>query len=231
IVRASALDHVLDDAATMPPDLGLFIPRTRRMHPAITAFTSEVFYDGRLDGIEGLGHQEVLCEGPFAGAGLRTVEVSHEGNANSSPEEAGTVAVIVDGLLGCRWRDMREEEREIGADEILVVTPFNAQLREIVRELDGAGHPQVRVGTVDKFQGRQAPVVIYSMASSSAEEAPRGLAFLYDLNRLNVATSRARCIAILVASPDLVRVFGKTPEQMRLANALCRLRELAEGEI
>jgi predicted RecB family nuclease len=227
ILRASSLEHILGDSATMPPDLGLFIPKTRRMHPAITAFTSEVFYDGRLAGIEGLEQQEVLCGEPLAGAGLRVAEVEHQGNANSSPEEAAKVAEIVSELVGCRWRDMEQAEREIGMDDVLVVTPFNAQLREIARALGRAGHPGVKVGTVDMFQGREAPVVIYSTASSSAEEAPRGMEFLYNLNRLNVATSRARCMAILVASPDLVRVFARTPQQMALANALCRLWDLA----
>jgi superfamily I DNA and/or RNA helicase len=83
------------------------------------------------------------------------------------------------------------------------------------------------VGTVDKFQGQEAPVVIYTMASSSPEDAPRGMEFLYSLNRLNVATSRARCLAILVASPRLYEAECRSPAQMKLANALCRYREMA----
>jgi uncharacterized protein len=106
-------------------------------------------------------------------------------------------------------------------DHILVVTPFNAQIRAIHDAIAGTGYDGLRAGTVDKFQGRQAPVVIYSMATSSADDAPRGMEFLYDLHRLNVATSRARAMAIIVASPDLVRVFCKTTHQMTLANALC----------
>lgn len=223
----SALEHILDGAATMPNDLGLFIPLTRRMHPDITRFTSEVFYDGRLSGIEGLDRQAVLCDGLFVGSGLRVVEVLHEGNSNSSPEEAAEVVAILRELTRCRWRDSEGTEHGVDTKDVMIVTPFNAQIREIKDALDEAGLGEVNVGTVDKFQGRQAPVVVYSMASSSPEDAPRGLEFLYDLHRLNVATSRAQCLAIVVRSPDLVRVFAKTPRQMELANALCRLRELS----
>lgn len=224
---ASALGHVLGDHDTMPNDRGLFIQRTRRMHPDVCRFTSEVFYDGRLSGIEGLERQAVLGSGRFSGAGLRIVEVEHEGNANASPEEAAEVAEVVRDVLSRRWRDQRGAEHQIGPADVLVVTPFNSQIREIEEALELADHADVSIGTVDKFQGRQAPVVIYSMASSSPEEAPRGMEFLYDLHRLNVATSRAKCLAIIVASPELVRVFCRTPHQMHLANALCRSWELA----
>jgi uncharacterized protein len=111
--------------------------------------------------------------------------------------------------------------------DVMVVTPFNAQIRQLHDAFDEARISGVQVGTVDKFQGRQAPVVIYSMASSSADDAPRGLEFLFDRRRLNVATSRAKALAIVVASPNLFRVFGKTPRQMQLVNAFCRFREYA----
>lgn len=224
----SALEHVLGDSATMPPDRGLFIERTRRMHPDICRFTSEVFYEGRLGPIEGLERQVVLGPGRFTGSGLRAVAVEHTGNSNASEEEALAVAELVAELRGQRWVDADGTERPIGSDAILVVTPFNAQIREIEEALVRTSVSGVRVGTVDKFQGQQAPVVIYSMATSSAEEAPRGMEFLYDLHRLNVATSRAQAMAILVASPDLTRVLCRTPRQMVLANALCRALELAE---
>ena len=138
-------------------------------------------------------------------------------------------------LLGDDLEARREQlratlpiRRVIGPDDILVVTPYNAQIREIEAALIGGRHAEPRVGTVDKFQGRQAPVVIYSMATSSADEAPRGLEFLYDPHRLNVATSRAKAMAIIVASPDLVRVSCRTPRQMLLANALCRAWESSQ---
>src|SRR5205814_7897079 len=113
--------------------------------------------------------------------------------------------------------------RRITATEILIVSPYNAQVRAIEAALAVEGLTGARVGTVDKFQGREAPVVIYSMATSSADDAPRGMEFLYDLHRLNVATSRARAVSVIVASPELERVQCKTSTQFRLANAMCRI--------
>jgi uncharacterized protein len=212
----------------MPETLGLFLDKTRRMHPDITDFTSEVFYDGRLSGIDGLENQLIRGDGPLVGAGVRIVEVLHEGNSNSSPEEAVEVARITSRLLGTEFCDEDLNTRAMEPSNVMVVTPFNAQIRQLHDAFDEAGIAGVRVGTVDKFQGRQAPAVIYSMAASSAETAPRGLEFLFDLRRLNVATSRAKALAIVVASPSLFRVFGKTPRQMQLMNALCRLKEMAK---
>jgi predicted RecB family nuclease len=165
---------------------------------------------------------------PLRGAGLRIVEVPHEGNTNASPEEAAAVVGLVRDLLGRQWRDRGGAVHPIGPGDVLVITPYNAQVRMIRDALAAAGCPSaVRVGTVDKFQGREAPVAIYSMATSSGDEAPRGLEFLYDHRRLNVATSRAKAMAIIVASPRLVQVSCRTPRQMLLVNALCRAWESA----
>lgn len=224
----SALEHILKERATMPPEAGLLIDRTWRMHPAICSFTSEVFYDGKLGWIDGLEHQALVGDGEYSGAGIRVVEVAHTGNTDDSREEALAVAGIVKGLLGCRWQDHTKTTQEVTGGSILIVTPYNAQVREIEQALSDVGCRGVGVGTVDKFQGREAPIIIYSLATSSADYAPRGMEFLYDLRRLNVAISRARAMAILVASPDLVRVYCKTPRQMRLANALCRAWEPAD---
>ena len=222
---ASALGHILGERATMPEGAGLLLDQTYRMHPDLCRYTSEVFYDGKLRGVEGLGRQEILGQGPCSGSGLRVVQVAHEGNTNASPEEAGEVARLAELLAGCSWRDRDGAVRPVGGDGILVVTPYNAQIRAIQGALADRGLTGLRVGTVDKFQGREAPVVIYSMATSSADEASRGLEFLYDRHRLNVATSRARAMAIIVASPDLIRVSCRTPHQMTLVNALCRAWE------
>ena len=222
---ASALGHILGERATMPEGAGLLLDQTYRMHPDLCRYTSEVFYDGKLHGVDGLGRQEILGAGSFSGSGLRVVEVAHEGNTNASPEEAGEVARLGELLAGCSWRDRDGAVRPVGRDGILVVTPYNAQIRAIQDALAARGLTGFRVGTVDKFQGREAPVVIYSMATSSADEAPRGLEFVYDGHRLNVATSRARAMAIIVASPDLIRVSCRTPHQMTLVNALCQAWE------
>ncbi len=217
----SALEHILGDRATMPPDVGLLIDKTWRMHPELCRFTSETFYDGKLTAMPDLARQEIVGDSPLPGAGMRVIEVPHEGNTNASPEEAAVVAELVRDLLGREWRNLSGELSAIGVEQIMVVTPYNAQIRAIQSAAVGAGLSGLQVGTVDKFQGREAPVVIYSMATSSADDAPRGMEFLYDLHRLNVATSRARALAVIVASPDLVRVSCQTPRQMRLANALC----------
>ena len=221
---ASALGHLLGEEKTIPPDRGLFLGQTWRMHPEICRFTSEQFYEDRLRVRPGLERQAVLS-GPLPGAGLRLVPVEHEGNQRESPEEADRIASLVDGLLDAAfWTDADGVGRRITPRDILIVAPYNAQVNLLNRVLDG----RARVGTVDKFQGQEAPVVFYSLATSTPEAAPRGMDFLYSLNRLNVATSRARCLAVVVASPELFFPECKTPHQMRLANAFCRFRELAE---
>jgi predicted RecB family nuclease len=225
---ASALEHILGERATMPTDAGLLLDRTWRMHPQLCRYTSEVFYDGKLTWADGLSNQEILGEVPFYGSGLRIIEVPHQGNTNASPEEASVVARLVGELVGRGWCDKDGRQRVIGPDDVLVVTPYNAQIREIEGALARGRHAGPRVGTVDKFQGREAPVVIYSLATSSSDDAPRGLEFIYDPHRLNVATSRAKAMAIIVASPDLVRVFCRTTRQMVLVNALCRTWESGE---
>jgi predicted RecB family nuclease len=222
--EASALGHVLGQDSTIPADRGLFLERTRRLHPDLCRFTSEAFYEGRLESIEGLEIQDLAAHGALTGTGVRYVPATHAGNRSESSEEAELIAVLLRGLVDGRaiWTDKEGERHPVTWDDVLVVAPYNAQVAEIGRRL-----PAARIGTVDKFQGQEAPVSIYSMTTSSPEEAPRGMEFLYSLNRLNVATSRARCLATVVASPALVRVRARTPRQMRLANALCRFLELA----
>jgi uncharacterized protein len=211
----------------MPPTRGLFLERTWRLHPDLCAFTSEVFYDGRLEPVPQLSAQRLEAREPLVdGTGPRQLGVTTVGADNDSPEEADAVAAlaraVVDG--GSTWTNEHGVVHAIGWDDVLIVSPYNAQVGEIRRRLP----PEARVGTVDKFQGQEAPLSIYSMATSSPELAPRGMDFLYSRHRLNVATSRARGVAIVVASPDLFRVRARTPEQMRLANAFCRFAELAE---
>lgn len=227
-VNASALQHLLGEFKTIPADRGIFIPTTRRLAPSICAFTSELFYEGRLSSEPGRDRQQ-LTGNPFSGSGLWVVEVNHDGNRNASDDEVEAVANIATALTapGSLWIDEYGVSTQMTGGQILVVSPYNAQVSRLDARLRDAG---ISVGTVDKFQGQEAPVVIYSMATSRPEDAPRGLEFLYSLNRLNVATSRAQCAVILVASPYLFVPDCSTPRQMKLANALCRYRELAYGE-
>jgi uncharacterized protein len=228
----SALGHVLGDAAVMPPDRGLFLTETWRLHPDLCGFTSEVFYEGQLTSRPSLVRQALSGTWPADGTGVRWVSVPHAGNATEAPEEADAVTAIVRALLegDASWTDRKGVEQAVTLADIVIVAPYNAHVDRITATLAEAGYAGARVGTVDKFQGQEAPISIYAMGSSSAEEAPRGLDFLYSRNRLNVATSRARCAAIVVASPALVRVQCHSPRQMRLANALCRLVEVAREQ-
>src|SRR5205807_3437661 len=141
--------------------------------------------------------------------------------------EVEAVDWIVTTLLasGSAWVDESGKDHQIAGCDILVVAPFNAHVGRLAERLEARG---VGVGTVDKFQGQEAPVVIYSMATSSPEDAPRGLEFLYSLNRFNVATSRARCAVILVSNPRLFEPECQTPRQMKLANVLCRFLEMTQ---
>ena len=223
-VDRSALAHVLDGRATIAADRGLFLETTWRLHPALCRFTSEVFYDDRLESEGHLGIQTLDAPEPARGVGPRLVGVPTEGFDNESPVEAEAVAELAGAIAaGGRWVDQDGVERPVGWKDILIVAPYNAQVGAIKRLLPA----EARVGTVDKFQGQEAPISLYSMTTSTPENAPRGMDFLYSRNRLNVATSRARCIAVVVASPALLRVRARTPAQMRLANALCRFAEMA----
>ena len=224
----SALGHVLGANATMPPTRGLFLETTWRLHPSLCAFTSDAFYDNRLEPEAHLVVQRLRSDLPLAnGVGPRLLEVASQGADNESPLEAATVAEVARDLIdgGATWVDELGETRPVSWSEILIVAPYNAQVGAIRRLLP----PEARVGTVDKFQGQEAPISIYSLTTSSPELAPRGMDFLYSRHRLNVATSRARCVAVVAASPDLLRVRARTPGQMRLANAFCRFVEFADG--
>lgn len=224
----AALVHVLGkDCATLAGHQGLFLDRTWRLHPSICAFTSELYYEGRLGSIGELARQRLEGDTPFAGAGLFFVEVPHEGNQSRSNEELDAVARIVRHLLvQTQWTDQEGRTRSLEPSDVLVVAPYNAQVSALRRTLTPLG--VTRVGTVDKFQGQEAPIVIYSCTASSPRDAPRGMAFLYDPHRFNVATSRARGTVIVVASPALFEPDCRTPEQMRWANGLCRYREVAQ---
>ncbi|HEY7738847.1 MAG TPA: TM0106 family RecB-like putative nuclease [Candidatus Limnocylindria bacterium] len=221
----SALAHLLDDASTMPDHLGLFLETTWRLHPDLCDYTSEVFYEDRLEPEAHLAVQALNGPIPTRGTGARLLTVDHAHNDNDSVEEAETVERMARGLVegGATWVDQDGVEHPVTWNEVLIVAAYNAQVGEIRRRLPAAA----RVGTVDKFQGQEAPISIYSMASSSADDAPRGMNFLYSGHRLNVATSRARCVALIVASPQLFRVRARTPDQMRLANAFARFAERA----
>jgi uncharacterized protein len=220
----SGLEHLLAGERTIATHKGLFLGKTWRLHPALCLFTSEAFYDGRLNSRDGLENQTIEGHPWLHKSGLLFVPVTHEGNQNTSPEEVEAVVKLVDSFMTSKvsWVNDLGDKRPILLSDILVVAPYNAQVAELRAKI-----PNGRIGTVDKFQGQQAPVVVYSLTTSSPEDAPRGMEFIYSLNRLNVATSRAQAVVIVVASPRLLEPECRSPRQMQLANALCRYVELA----
>ncbi|PYQ49137.1 MAG: nuclease [Acidobacteria bacterium] len=224
----SALEHVLAGRATIPDDEGLFLRETWRLHPDLCRFTSDVFYEGRLESHFTTFRQRLL-EGSRlgGGAGVAYLPVPHRGNGARSCEEARVCADLVGELLRCEWIDQHGERGLLRADEILVVAPYNAHVAQVAGAIRAQAGIRARVGTVDKFQGQEGAVAIFSMATSTAEDAPRAMDFLYSLNRLNVATSRARCVAVLVCSPELLQAHCRRPEEMRMLSAFCRLAEMA----
>jgi uncharacterized protein len=203
----------------------VLLETTWRMHPAVCEFVSRTMYDGRLHPVAGCELQTVESPG-LAGVGLRMLEVPHADNRQTAPEEAERIAGELASLLaGGRWRDRRGEWHELTLQDILVVAPYNAQVRCLKDKLPAGA----RVGTVDKFQGQQAPVVFFSMTSSSGDDIPRGMDFLFSRNRLNVAVSRAQALSVVVCSPRLKRARCSGVEQMRLVNMLCRFGESASA--
>jgi predicted RecB family nuclease len=222
----SGLAHLLDGRRTINEEQGLFLALTWRLNPSICSFTSELFYEGRLSTLDGLERQTIEAPAPFAGAGLWFVPVVHEGNRSYSTVEIECVAMIVELLTrsGSSWIDRHGRQQALAITDIMVVAPYNDQVNRLTERLPG-----LKVGTVDRFQGQEAPVVIYSMTTSAPEDAPRGMEFLYNINRFNVATSRALCACIVVGSPALFSPECHTPRQMELANVLCRYAEMSEG--
>lgn len=225
----AALTHLIGpDKATLDDDQGLFLAETWRLHPAICEFPSELYYEERLEPVAGNERQRIDGTRALpAPAGMFLLECAHEGNQASSPEEVAAVVAFVQDLLQptATWTDRDGTTHPLRPSDVLVIAPYNAQTSALRRALAPLG--VTHIGTVDKFQGQEAPVVIYSCTSSSPEDAPRGLGFLYDPHRLNVATSRARCAFVMVASPALFAPEVKTPEQMKWANGMCRFREVA----
>ena len=227
----SGLDYLMGDWATVPEDRGVFLEHTWRLHPKLCSFISDAFYDGKLKSAPctfgqtlDLGDDLGGMLGPF---GLRFVSVDHKWNTQRSEEEAARVKEAYHALLGRPWTNQKGETRPITTDDILVVSPYNMQVNLLQRTLP----PGARVGTVDKFQGQEAAVVLVSMAASDADSAPRGIDFLFEKNRLNVALSRARCLSVVFCSPALLDVVCTDLHRMMLVNTVCQAEKFAHVAI
>jgi uncharacterized protein len=216
----SILKHLLGNRVTVQEHRGIFLPDSWRMHPAICSFISGAVYGGRLQAAEGNDVNAIVLPDGIA-SGLRWRPIEHEHNGRSSEEEAEAVVHEVRLLMGGQYRTRTDALQPVTERHILVVSPYNAQRVLVRQRLRAAGYEHIEVGTVDKFQGLQAPVVIYSMATSSGETLPRDMQFLFEKNRFNVAVSRAQCLSILVCSPRLLEIACRTPEQIALVNLLC----------
>ncbi|MEP6638478.1 MAG: TM0106 family RecB-like putative nuclease, partial [Chloroflexota bacterium] len=229
---ATSLGQLLGDSVTVERDRGLFLETSRRMHPDVNGFISPAFYEGRLTTHPDIAERIIDGDDPLlSGSGVRWLPTPHSGNGPRSREEAEVVADAVARLTTMTRRDKDGNHKPIGIEDVIVIAPYNAQVAEIQAALERRIGRRGNVGTVDKFQGREGAVAIYSMASSSREDAPRDMAFLYSRQRLNVAISRAESIAILVASPTLLEAGCRTPEQMCLVDALCRFVETAAAQV
>ncbi|MEJ0060850.1 MAG: TM0106 family RecB-like putative nuclease [Terricaulis sp.] len=213
----SCLDYLLGGAATVAPDRGILLNESRRMHPDICNFISEAIYENRLHPHPSCANRHLILNGDPHSAilpsGISFLRMAHEGCLQSSEEEVTAIVELVDQLLN-QSLITEEGERELTYNDILVVAPYNMQVN-LLRQSLAQG---VRVGTVDKFQGQEAPVVILSMTTSRGSEAPRGTAFLFNKNRLNVALSRAQCLAIVVHSEHLLDGAANTIEDLKRLN-------------
>ncbi|MEZ2144797.1 TM0106 family RecB-like putative nuclease [Bradyrhizobium sp. DN5] len=218
----SALEYLLSGHNTVPVDRGIFLPTSRRMHPDICRIISDFVYEGRLNSDEGAAQQCIIGETYPLRTGARLIEVPHAGNTQSSHEEIAAIRIELQRLLACKFRDRAGHESRLSLDDVLIVAPYNLQVNALKAALPSGA----RVGTIDKFQGQEAPVCLISMTTSSGDEIPRGVDFLFSINRINVAISRAQALSLIFASPRLLEVACNTVEDMRLVNSLCALREL-----
>jgi uncharacterized protein len=209
-VDTSALGWLVDGRHTLPAELGYFLDRSYRMHPEVCSAVSRLSYDRRLHSLEAVTGARTLAGHP---PGVRVITVEHDGNSTDSPEEADRIVAEIQNLLGSPWTD-EQGTRPLGEEDVLVVTPYNAQVVLMRQRLDAAGLDGVRAGTVDKFQGQQAPVVFISMAASSIDDVPRGISFLLNRNRLNVAVSRAKYLSVIVRSETLTEYLPGTPDRL-----------------
>ena len=223
--EVSALEHFVQNSQTISNEQGVFLKETWRMHPSICSFDSELFYENKLNAQADLIRQEIQGNTKFKGSGLFLVPANHTGNTSASMEEVDIIARIVNDLTkgDVKFQDAGNKTSVLTKNNIKIISPYNAQVQKLSERL-----PDVSVGTVDKFQGQEAMVIIYSVATSSPEDAPRGMDFLYSPNRFNVAVSRARAMFIMVSAPSIFEPDCKSPDQIKLANPFCRFTELAQ---
>ncbi len=224
---SSILDYLLHDTPTIPEKLGVFLGTTYRMHSAVNHFISCAIYDGKLKTDLENDKQIIKIPDGYSGilnkdAGIIFVPVEHQGNTQASDEEVEEIKKLVNELLGRIFTNKKGEQKSIGWKDMLFLAPYNHQVNKLQKSLG----ENAKVGSVDKFQGQEAPIVFLSMCASDASESPRGINFLFDKHRLNVAISRTQCLAIVVANPTLSQITASSVEQLSLVNIFCRLMQI-----
>ncbi|QLD47489.1 TM0106 family RecB-like putative nuclease [Bradyrhizobium diazoefficiens] len=222
----SSLEYLLQGHNTVPPDRGIFLPRSRRMHPDVCRFISGLAYEGRLTSDPSTAAQCLLGPSGAPRTGAYLIEISHTGNTQSSDEEVNAIKAELTRLLTCTFRDRDGVNRKMTLEDVLIVAPYNLQVNALKKALPKGA----RVGTVDKFQGQEAPVCLISMTTSSGDDISRGVNFLFSLHRMNVAISRAQALSLVFASPQLLEVACNSVEDMRLVNILCALKEYCNAD-
>lgn len=216
----SILEYLLKGEATISDKLGVFLPKTYRMHPDVCELISNQVYEGRLESDAVASKHIVQTKGPLVTkkSGIVFFPVEHEGNSQASQEEVAVIKTLAKELIGTEyWLQKKNKPKKIGWNDILFVAPYNYQVNELRKALG----ERARIGSVDKFQGQEAPIVILSMCTSDASESPRGIDFLFSKNRLNVAISRAQSLAIVVGNPTLANTPVSNLKQMELINFYC----------
>ncbi len=200
-------------------DFGLFLPKTYRMHPDLTEVVSAISYDSRLSSMGNLERLELVDNPPLPKSGLVYIPVEHRGNTYRSMQEVAVAKKVAEFLLRRSWIDKNGDRLRVTSEQIMVVAPYNAQANVLSVALEGLAV----VGTVDRFQGREAPFVIVSLSASDGDSSSRGVDFLFSINRLNVAISRAKVMSVIIASPALIETKPNTIEQLRLLGAVTKV--------
>ena len=226
----SSLEYWLSMKKVVPNNLGVFLNKSWRMHPRITSIVSDLFYEGKLKGYENNEVNKIYWRENFISEkkkqipenGVHFEVIKHKNNSQESEEETEVIAKIIDKLHGSKFEyfsDGQLEKGIINSEEIIVIAPYNRQVQKLRKKLG----KKAEISTVDKFQGREAAVAIFSLTSSTGNDAPRGLNFLLEPNRLNVAISRAKCLSIIVGSEYLLSSSVNSIDDAKLLNNICKI--------
>ena len=214
-------DYLLEGKATIPEDRGVFLNKTFRLNAKINSFISPCFYDNRLLVHEKNKQRKINFSKSslIKSEGIHYIQMDHEDNSQTSHEEYETISKIMKQLIGSKFNDIDNKVRNLTIEDILIVSPYNAQVNYLLARLDKGA----RVGTVDRFQGQEAPICIISMTSSDSDNLPRNKKFAFDFHRLNVAISRAQCASIILFNPRLLETPPSSYEEMLLLNNFYKL--------